>query len=397
MQLPQDVNISRRSFLKNSAGVMAAMGLGTRTLAPIKQESAPSVPPWNHRFPSYLDDKTQARMYILTPENIDSQVMYQTHPMWTQDMNFFLFYANTNGEGMRPHVLEMRSGVTKPLLAEAHQRGAMTWKNDKFYYMSNNSVYSLSIPQVFQGTAIPERLGDIPGAYGLFSGDITVDADLSTLYFGCQLEGEKTKYAVVTFDLTSGKTRVVVEVDFQVGHFQANPVHPGKIMFCWETGGDAPQRTWLVNKDGSGLRPLYKEHYNEWVTHEVWWDADRVLFTIWPYNDEMRDKPHGVAVTGIDSGAEGTMEILSQYPAWHTHGSNNGKWVLGDDFDRNIWLIRPETKERKLLTQGHNGEGFKTHPHASFTPDGNGLVFNSSKYGKNQIFYMPLPDWEMLS
>ena len=38
-----------------------------------------------------------------------------------------------------------------------------------------------------------------------------------------------------------------------------------KSSFCWETGGKAPQRTWTVMADGSGLRPLYPEAPYEWV------------------------------------------------------------------------------------------------------------------------------------
>ena len=48
---------------------------------------------------------------------------------------------------------------------------------------------------------------------------------------------------------------------------------PGEIIFCWETGGKAPQRTWFVKSDGSGLRPLYPEAPYEWITHEAAFDS----------------------------------------------------------------------------------------------------------------------------
>jgi hypothetical protein len=46
----------------------------------------------------------------------------------------------------------------------------------------------------------------------------------------------------------------------------------------WETSGHAPQRSWLVNVDGSGNRPFYVRTdpetwftpLKEWVTHEAW-------------------------------------------------------------------------------------------------------------------------------
>ena len=43
-------------------------------------------------------------------------------------------------------------------------------------------------------------------------------------------------------NLKTGEVKVVVAVPFQVGHIQTNPWVPGEIVFCWETGGKAPQR-----------------------------------------------------------------------------------------------------------------------------------------------------------
>ena len=140
-------------------------------------------------------------------------------------------------------------------------------------------------------------------------------------------------------------------------------------------------------------RPFYKETYNEWVTHEVWWGGLRALFTIWPYDEEHKQKPHGVVSADL---ATGKPTVHAQFPAWHTHGSPDGQWIVADDFERNLWLIKAETNERRLLTQGHLGNGFDTHPHPSFTPDSKAVVFNSSRNGKEEIFMVDLPDWESL-
>ena len=81
-------------------------------------------------------------------------------------------------------------------------------------------------------------------------------------------------------DLTTGETSHVVSVHFQVGHIQGNPWHPGEVIFCWETGGKAPQRTWMVNADGTELRPIYHETEYDWVTHEAVISADELAFAI---------------------------------------------------------------------------------------------------------------------
>jgi oligogalacturonide lyase len=74
---------------------------------------------------------------------------------------------------------------------------------------------------------------------------------------------------IAAMNVHTGAIKYVVSVGFQIGHIQANPWVPGEIVFCWETGGKSPQRTWTVLADGSGLRPLYPESAYEWVTHEA--------------------------------------------------------------------------------------------------------------------------------
>ena len=69
---------------------------------------------------------------------------------------------------------------------------------------------------------------------------------------------------------------------------------------------------------------------------------------------------------------------------------------MADDFDRNLWLIRVATGERRLLTQGHNRSSFNSHPHASFTPNGGGIVFTSSKFGSKDILLVQIPEWDSL-
>lgn len=55
-------------------------------------------------------------------------------------------------------------------------------------------------------------------------------------------------------------------------------------MFCDQRGDwMIPQRMWLINTDGSGLRPLYDQRPEDWVTHECWsYDGTFVTFVLHP-------------------------------------------------------------------------------------------------------------------
>ncbi|HEX6181820.1 MAG TPA: hypothetical protein VFZ47_11290, partial [Chitinophagaceae bacterium] len=193
----------------------------------------------------------------------------------------------------------------------------------------------------------------------------------------------------------------------QIGHVQSNPWVPGEIVFCWETGGKSPQRTWTVNADGTGLRPLYPESEYEWVTHEAVITKDEVAFAIMGHRrirgadstgsaaatppsgsnpgqepawgpSGTREKPTGLAIVNLRTRQ---MIIAGQTPSgsglWHVHGSPDGKWAVGDDFKRNLYLIDRHTKEMILLSAGHK-ETAADHPHPTFSPDGKKIQIQSA-------------------
>jgi oligogalacturonide lyase len=318
-------------------------------------------------------------------------VIYQTHPMWTPGMRRLVFNSDRSGTSSLC-ALDLHSGEVRPLVDGPAGICVLSRKDDRLYFLHGRDVMMTRVDEAFNGAPKAERVSTLPTFAVSSEGGFTLDVKEDVLYTGAVLAKDKS-WGVLALDLPSGAWRKVVETDFRVGHFQANPVRSGVVMFCWETGGDAPQRTWTVNADGSGLRPVYKETYDEWVTHEAWWGADRIIFTVWPYDDEHMRKPHGILSADF---ATGTPTVRAQYKAWHTQGSPDGKWILGDDFDRNLWLVKADTNERRLLTQGHLGKGCDTHPHASFTPDSKSIVFSSSKNGTDDIFLVEIPKWDSL-
>jgi oligogalacturonide lyase len=251
-------------------------------------------------------------------------------------------------------------------------------------------------------------------------GDMALDANENIVYFrigkdaalkhlpeGTKIEsdfGPRNMGAgpagVGKMDLKTGECAVVVAVPFQVGHIQTNPWVPGEIVFCWETGGKAPQRTWTVMADGTGLRPLYRESEYEWVTHEAVISKDEVAIAIMghrkvgtpgqPPNPQnpgqevgwgpsgTREKPTGLGIVNLRTRE---MTIAGQTPAgsglWHVNGSSDGRWAAGDDFTRGIFLIDRHTREMILLSTGHKMSA-SDHPHPTFSADGTKIEIQSA-------------------
>ncbi|MCG9970017.1 hypothetical protein [Christiangramia crocea] len=279
-------------------------------------------------------------------------------------------------------------------------------------------------------------------------GDMALDADENWVYFRVgKEEAEKHLDPDVTIEenfgprnmgagpggiakmnVNTGEIQHVVSVPFQVGHIQANLWNPGEIVFSWETGGKSPQRTWKVMADGTGLRPLYPEADYEWVTHEAVISKDEVAMAIMGHRDVdieehpleeattstavrnpenpgqetswgpsgTREKPTGLAIVNLRTRE---MVIAGQTSKgsglWHVHGSPDGRWAVGDDFSRSLYLIDRNNREMKMLTTGHK-QTAADHLHPTFKPDGTKIQIQSAMLSEDgrsmNIVIVPVPE-----
>ncbi len=403
------------------------------------------------RFPSekkvIIDPVTGQELFFLTTKPIGDSKFYPTHPQWTADGQWLIFRSSrVKGEAMA--VNEKSGEIVQVTEGGYNGTLCMAQKSMKLYFMraaegKAMQIIEVDLAKVFEDSQLGkmksvsayERIcGQTPDDMGA-SGDMALDANEELVYFRIGKE-EAAKYLVQTtklepnfgprnmgagpggigsMNIRTGALQHVVSVPFQVGHIQSNIWNPGEIVFCWETGGKSPQRTWTVFSDGTGLRPLYPESEYEWVTHEAVISKDEVAMAIMghrkidiqketpfevteskeirnPINPGQesnwgpsgtREKPTGLAIVNFRTRE---MAIVGQTPSgsglWHVHGSSDGRWAVGDDFSRSLYLIDRKTKEMKLLTTGHK-ETAADHLHPTFSPDGTKIQIQSAMLSKD--------------
>jgi oligogalacturonide lyase len=208
-----------------------------------------------------------------------------------------------------------------------------------------------------------------------------------------------------SINLKTGEVKHIVDVPFQMGHVQTNPFNPGEIIYCWETGGKAPQRTWTIMADGSGNRPLYREADFEWVTHEAVITKDEVAIAIMGHVARPGEGQYAEAGTrlhptglGVINLRTNLMRIEAQTPTgsglWHVNGSYDGRFLVGDDFTRNVYLIDRKTSEMILLSTGHK-QTAADHTHPIFSQDGTKILIQSAMLAPDNraldICVIPVP------
>jgi oligogalacturonide lyase len=195
-----------------------------------------------------------------------------------------------------------------------------------------------------------------------------------------------------SIDLQTGELKTVIDTPFTMGHVQANPWVSGEILYCQETGGDAPQRMWFVRADGSGNQPLYKETTDEWVTHEIWLDKDYVLFNVLGHQPKLRTKPQGILSINVRNQEVRLHGQAEARGYWHCAGTADRRWAVGDTFTGEFYVINLLTGENKLLSAGHRPQGNETHSHHTMSPDGKRVLFNSGLLGNRDIMTITLPE-----
>lgn len=393
------------------------------------------------KFPSerkvIKDPQTGVELVFLTSKSGtgDSKI-YQTHNQWTADGKWVVFRSDrVQGEALAVNeetgdIVQITEGGYAGMLCVArksmnlyHMR-LLKDKNDKRLGME---VVEVNLEQLFADSESGklkskkhyERICGVIPAEMCTDGDMALDGSEEFVYFRLTKEyarnlpiaepisgifGPRKMGAgpggIGKMDLKTGKAEPVVGVHFQVGHIQGNPWHPGEVIFCWETGGKAPQRTWMVNVDGTNLRPIYRETEHDWVTHEAVISEDELVIALlghrpinqkggetaglesFAFSDEWgpsgtKEYPTGIAVVNMRT-RELTMEgQVDGDNFWHVAGSQDGHWVAGDDFARELWIIDRHTKERILLTAGHKTTA-RDHVHPTFKPDGTEIEIQSA-------------------
>ena len=414
------------------------------------------------RFPSekkiVTDPVTGTQLTFLTSKPAGDSKIYQTHPQWTSDGNWLIFRSNrVRGEAF---AVNEKTGI----IVQATEGGftgmlCVARKSMKLYIMRFAStatdrprggvamqIIEVDLEKLFAdseagtlktATVYQKVCGTIPAEMGA-GGDMALDANEDAAYFrvgkteaakhmaeGAKIEpnfGPRNMGAgpagLMSMKLSTGELKYIVSVPFQIGHVQSNPWVPGEIVFCWETGGKAPQRTWTVMADGTGLRPLYPESPYEWITHEAVITKDEVAIAIMghrkvgtpekpadPTNPGQetawgpsgtREKPTGLAIVNLRTRE---MTIAGQTESgsglWHVNGSEDGRWAVGDDFSRNIYLIDRHTHEMILLSTGHKPTA-SDHPHPTFSADCTKIEIQSAMLSEDNksmnICIIPVPE-----
>jgi oligogalacturonide lyase len=241
--------------------------------------------------------------------------------------------------------------------------------------------------------------------YEVGVGSFSVTCDAKWLVFGVNKKIQTPEnlgfgpYAIYKLNLENKSiTQITMDLGFNIGHIQANPVYPELIMYCWQWEkfgrpflvGHAPIRIWWVNLDGTDGGPLL-QHYGTQRTHETWTADGKSIAYISKYRVGTNAGIHFLGLQSIDGKVNKTYrEQVS--PGHQNLFKDNKHWIVDQYNNEEPLLVmfkRGEDKieETKILFR-HNSSMIdqSSHPHPRFSTNGKYVLFSTDRTGAPQVY-----------
>lgn len=321
---------------------------------------------------TYKDSVTgfEIRQYTQGPER--NTKLYFTTENFTTDDRYF-FFNRQMPEGTKKEVYsgkgelfkaEVETGEVRMVAGSEYSGFAMD-RFENYGVMTKGNIvcrYECDNDKIIE-------LGELP-AGGHITGHLTTSKSGMIV---CSYQQRNCIFALVMLDPKTGKSEVVYQSDYHLGHTQVCPTDENTIFFIHETGGDALQRMWLFDVKTSTARPYYVEAEGEWITHEVWTaDGENIVFMKLPSNIMMGTKDgHNFRV------------VTKGEQLLHPGVSRDSKWFcadrisyLGVESPNLVYLINGETGKSLAVASTDKPRSGADHLHPSFNRKGDMMLFN---------------------
>jgi len=396
---------------------------GTDWSAPYKL----SVFPPEHRLTS--DPESGAELNFITSNPAPDINLYYHQRSWLANSAAILFYSQREAGGLMSYRVETGEivritgpdgGACTGATAAIHRNTIFAvWKKQAVEIEPN--IEPATCPGKTSAQARIRILGEL-GPTTLNYYELNESCDGQYLAYGMMGFGENGGPVIALIDVETGTQRALVALPPDRGpvhHVQWSRSNPYLLSFSslmepyklragplLPSNGptDYPnrcQRLWVIDMREGVPRNVYQAVEHELVTHAVWWIDDTILFTgaiqapvetEWSHVKVLDVRRGDVRILGAGSWwPKATPEEMSHLNWWHPAGSEDGHWVVADNWHGDIMLFEGRTARPHRLTQNHRTYGHGDHPHPGWDRKGNQVIFTSHQQGSADVCVASLP------
>ena len=380
------------------------------------------APEWN----VYQDPLTSRQVLQLTDSRAEDYHLYFYNPSFTPDGKYLVFFSERTGVS-NLFRLDLQSGIIVQLTDARPVRGeywpftdavkgvssclaAIGNHGQELFYFVGTDLFAVEIESLKQRHLLclpadrrPSMLqANMTGEVIVFA---TWDEDLfmersQRAYAGESFPEEaflqETTSTIVRMNASTGQAEEVLRREkFWINHVHVHPYDPDLILFCHEYSA-LPDRMWVLDAANQTCNPIPGQGDGEWYEHEFWSaDGTRVCF----HGGSRVDNTQGFCGWCTPDGTDYTRAYHSTSGRAYAHYNlhPDGQTMVTDGEARPGCISRVSLVDRRQVFDvlcRHDsytfGDDQRCHPHPSFTPDGQRVIFTSNRTGTSNIY---LTDW----
>ncbi len=337
-----------------------------------------------------MENKGSARRVTRVTElTAPSNHLYFTQRSFTPDGKKVIFLSERNG-GFNLFSLDIETGSALQI-TERRNLGYFPfigWDGRRIIFGEGSNLWMTDMQSLEEtklldvGEMIGRAVTRVGGTYQSYDGSRVV-----CFYESPGAGGQKSSYGLVIYELDNGKSRVVVEGEQPVRHCQFCPLDSSLVLYAHEGKWETIQtRMWLVRTDGSDNHPVRKQIEGERVGHEFWANTSKtVYFTIY------RGEESEIRTINLETQQE---ELVIAIDNCHVSIDPADRFIVADNNRGNadeLFLIDLATKETRLLCYPRmSWKNGRFHPHPTFSPNSDRVIFTSDFEGTPAVYVAEL-------
>ncbi len=299
--------------------------------------------------------------------------------------------------------LDLRSGELLQMTDEQALSGQVWhWPHLHTLWYLSDSVHLVSLD-----TRTLKRRDEI--VLDRYPRSFTVTCDGRYAVYACDVEANSRNdhrrfqsgpFVIFSVELATKKVQQISpEYGFVIGHLQANPVDPRRILYCWQhlyrrgeqpgILGETPQRIWWIDVEGLDGGAVGPQEFGLHRTHEFWYtDGSRI-----GYSARYKFGPKAGEEFLGSCKADGSDNFMISAPVSFAHSrlfKDQIHWVV-DLYDGNVLTLltienRSISTIKPLFRHDSSWQSQASHPHPQFSPSGDMIIFGTDKTGQANVY-----------
>ena len=366
-------------------------------------------------YPSELkqfrDAQTETPIWQMTVDSSINHNLYFLTSSFTPDQRSLIFTSYRSGRA-NFYQVGFPDGKIRQLTDEEDVHGysgIISGEGTMLFYTAGDSVKSIVVETLEESV-----LARFDGG-GL--GECSLSCDGRWLVTAMKRD-DKSHITITATDKSGGQT-IFTSENQTIIHPQFHPEIPDLIAYS----GDPAPRMWTIKSDGSGNRLLYQHDNNEFLVHETFLGQQKELIVSHWYHALRR-----ISLRTLE------MKTIADFNAWHICSNRAGTKVLCDTVhpDIGLRLVDVGTGKHQAICYPQSSSGGSqwkkdryavaedwakaaqsedrskalswmemkvdtvygpqwTHPHPSFSPDEEMVVYTSDISGSAQLYVAAIP------